>query len=134
MAILTTTMTRLTSIMTRLTSTNVISVCLKIRTDSKNILFSIHDDDNTSVGRGTDISRDNMDKDDDEVDELYNQVFRDLLNLIIKDQHAIDQSTYLLWAAHNLERTADRAVNICERVVFTATGQLVEMNNAAEIK
>jgi phosphate transport system protein len=71
---------------------------------------------------------------DDEVDDLYNQVFRDLLDLIIKDQRAIDQSTYLLWVAHNLERTADRAVNICERVVFTATGQLIEMNNGREVR
>jgi len=67
-------------------------------------------------------------KEDDVVDELYNRVYRDLLDLIIKDTRVIDQSTYLLWAAHNLERTADRVVNICERVVFTVTGQMVEMN------
>jgi len=33
----------------------------------------------------------------------------------------------LLWVVHNLERVADRAVNICERVVFTVTGEMVEM-------
>jgi phosphate transport system protein len=66
---------------------------------------------------------------DDEVDALYNQVFRELMGLIIKDTRVIDQATYLLWAAHNLERTADRVVNICERVAFTITGQMVEMNH-----
>jgi phosphate transport system protein len=67
-------------------------------------------------------------QEDDEVDALYNKVYRDLLDLIIKDIRVIDQATYLLWAAHNLERTADRVVNICERVAFTVTGQMVEMN------
>ena len=40
----------------------------------------------------------------------------------------IEQANYLLWAAHNLERTADRVTNICERVVFTVTGEMVEMD------
>jgi phosphate transport system protein len=66
---------------------------------------------------------------DDEVDALYNKIFRELMDLIIKDIRVIDQATYLLWAAHNLERTADRVVNICERVAFTITGQMVEMNH-----
>jgi phosphate transport system protein len=44
------------------------------------------------------------------------------------DPRRIDQATSLLWVGHNLERTADRVTNICERVVFTATGQLVEMD------
>jgi phosphate transport system protein len=80
------------------------------------------------VQRDVDRAR-SIPNDDDEVDALYNQVYRDLIGVILKDQRTIDQSTYLLWAAHNLERTADRAVNICERVVFTATGQMVELNN-----
>lgn len=66
---------------------------------------------------------------DDEVDDLYNQVFRDLLDLIIADRaYNADQATYLLWVAHNLERTADRVINICERVVYTTTGEMIEMN------
>ena len=66
---------------------------------------------------------------DDEVDALYNQVFQDLLDLIIADRKQnADQATYLLWVAHNLERTADRVVNICERVVYTVTGEMIEMN------
>jgi phosphate transport system protein len=65
---------------------------------------------------------------DSEVDELYNRVYRGLLDCILQDSSGIDQSNYLLWAAHNLERAADRVVNICERVVFTVTGEMVEMD------
>ncbi len=65
---------------------------------------------------------------DDEVDALYNQVYRELLTHIMADPRKIDQATYLLWAAHNLERTADRVINICERVVFTVTGEMTEMD------
>lgn len=65
---------------------------------------------------------------DDEVDDLYNQIFRELLTLIMGDPRKIDQATYLLWVAHNLERTADRVINICERVVFTVTGEMMEMD------
>jgi len=65
---------------------------------------------------------------DDEVDALYNQVYRELLTYIISDPRTIDQATHLLWVAHNLERAADRVTNICERVVFTVTGKMVEMD------
>ena len=65
---------------------------------------------------------------DDEVDALYNQVYRELLTYIMSDPRTIDQANYLLWVAHNLERTADRVTNICERVVFTVTGEMMEMD------
>lgn len=65
---------------------------------------------------------------DDQVDALYNQVYSELLKIIIADPTTIDQSNYLLWAAHNLERAADRVTNICERVVFTVTGEMREMD------
>jgi phosphate transport system protein len=64
---------------------------------------------------------------DDEVDGLYNQVYRELLTYIISNPRTIDKATYLLWVSHNLERAADRVVNICERVIFTVTGKLVEI-------
>ncbi len=67
-------------------------------------------------------------KEDDEVDALYNQVYRELMTYIMADPQAIDQANYLLWAAHNLERAADRVTNICERVVFTVTGEMRELN------
>lgn len=71
-------------------------------------------------------------KQDDVVDALYNQIYRELLTLIMSDPSRMDQGTYLLWVAHNLERTGDRIVNICERVVFTITGNMKEMNNGGE--
>ncbi len=65
---------------------------------------------------------------DDEIDALYNQVYRELVTYILADPKHIEQANYLLWAAHNLERFADRVTNICERVIFTVTGQMREMN------
>lgn len=65
---------------------------------------------------------------DDEVDALYDQVYRELLTFMIQDPRTIDRATWLLWVAHNLERIADRVTNICERVVFEVTGKLEEMN------
>ncbi len=65
---------------------------------------------------------------DDEIDALYNQVYRELLSYIIEDPRVIEQANSLLWVAHNLERTADRVINICERVVFTVTGELAELD------
>lgn len=63
---------------------------------------------------------------DDEVDELYKQIYRELTSIMIEDPRTISSCTYLLWAAHNLERIADRVTNICERIIFLVTGELVE--------
>jgi len=65
---------------------------------------------------------------DEEVDGLYDQIYRELVTYIMADPRNIDQANHLLWAAHNLERTADRVTNICERVVFTVTGKMEEMD------
>jgi phosphate transport system protein len=65
---------------------------------------------------------------DELVDELYQQVYRELMALVIAQPNRIEQSNYLLWAAHNLERAADRVTNICERVVYTITGEITEMD------
>jgi phosphate transport system protein len=64
---------------------------------------------------------------DDMVDDLYNQVYRELLTFMMADPATINRATHLLWACHNLERRADRVTNICERVVFAATGSLEEI-------
>ena len=61
---------------------------------------------------------------DDEVDALYDQVYRELLVIMLGRATAISQATYLIWVAHNLERIADRVTNICERVVFMVTGKM----------
>jgi phosphate transport system protein len=68
---------------------------------------------------------------DDEVDALYQQVYRELLMLMLANPRTIDQATHLLWVAHNLERVADRVQNICERVVFVVTGRMQEFSRGA---
>ncbi len=65
---------------------------------------------------------------DDEIDALYNQVYRELLTFMIEDPRVITRATYLLWVAHNLERIGDRVTNICERIVFLVTGTMEEIN------
>jgi len=67
---------------------------------------------------------------DDEVDALYNQVYRELMTYVISDPKTIERANWLLWVAHNLERVADRVTNICERTVFIATGELSEIKNS----
>jgi len=64
---------------------------------------------------------------DDEVDSLYEQIFRELLTFMFEDPKTITRATRLLWVAHNLERSADRVTNICERVVFVVTGKMEEI-------
>ena len=65
---------------------------------------------------------------DDEVDRLYDQIYVDLVQIMIGDPSTIEPSTHLLWVAHNLERIADRATNIAERTVYSATGMLPQMD------
>ena len=64
---------------------------------------------------------------DDEIDDLYDQVFRELLTYMAEDPHTITRATRLIWAAHNLERSGDRVTNICERVVYMVTGKMEEI-------
>jgi phosphate transport system protein len=66
-------------------------------------------------------------KRDDEIDGLYQQVFRELLTYMLEDPRNISRATYLLWVAHNLERIGDRVTNVCERVIFMTTGRLQEL-------
>lgn len=63
---------------------------------------------------------------DDEIDQLYNQVYRELLTFMMEDPQTINRATHLLWAAHNLERIGDRTENICEFVVYSVTGNIAE--------
>lgn len=67
-------------------------------------------------------------KEDDIVDALYNQVYLELLTHMIADPGTIDRSNYLIWVAHNLERMSDRVTNICERIVFVVTGDILELD------
>lgn len=67
---------------------------------------------------------------DDEVDALYNQIYRELMTFIIADPKTIERANWLLWVAHNLERFADRVTNICERTVFIVTGEMAEIKSS----
>jgi phosphate transport system protein len=67
---------------------------------------------------------------DDEIDALYNQIYHDLVHVMLEDPTTIDQSNFLMWAAHNLERLADRVTNICERAVYIATAELKELSTS----
>ena len=62
--------------------------------------------------------------DDDEVDALYDQVYHELLLMMLQDPKIIERATYLIWAAHDLERIADRATNIAEQVIYFVTGKM----------
>ena len=69
--------------------------------------------------------------DDDEVDALYDQIYRELLTFMLEDPRTITRATYLLWVAHDLERIADRATNIAKRVIYLVTGEHVETKSFA---
>jgi phosphate transport system protein len=69
-------------------------------------------------------------KEDDMIDNLYDQVFRELLVIMAEDPKTITRATRLIWTAHNLERAADRVTNICERVVFIVTGKMEEISSS----
>jgi phosphate transport system protein len=78
------------------------------------------------IGHDAEAARKVSDE-DDEVDHLYDQVFRELLTFMAEDTRTITRATRLIWVAHNLERSADRVTNICERVVYVVTGKMEEM-------
>ena len=80
------------------------------------------------VHKNVELAR-SIPKQDDEIDDLYNQIYRELMSMFLAHPQIIEDSNYLLWVAHNLERAADRVTNICERVVFTVTGKMVEMDS-----
>ena len=63
---------------------------------------------------------------DDEVDRLQDAVYADAFKSMIDDNSTIQDNTYRLWTAHNLERIADRCTNICERIIFIVTGSMSE--------
>lgn len=79
------------------------------------------------VDEDTDTAR-SIPQEDDEVDALYNQIYRELVTVMFTDPSTIDRANYLMWAAHNLERLADRVTNICERAIYIATGEMIEID------
>jgi phosphate transport system protein len=87
----------------------------------------LHDSLDAFINHDADAAR-KIVPEDDEIDHLYDQVFRELLTFMMEDPRTITRATRLIWAAHNLERTSDRVTNICERVVFMVTGILEDLN------
>jgi phosphate transport system protein len=83
------------------------------------------------VSRNIDAAR-AIPYEDDALDELYNQTNMDLFNAVVKAPTKYLHSNYYSWAAHNLERTGDRAVNICERTLYMITGKMEEMDYLEE--
>ncbi len=79
---------------------------------------------------GDELAARTIPPEDDEVDRLYNLVYQELADWINARPETIYQSTRFLWAAHNLERFADRVTNICERTIFTATGEMIEFSSS----
>jgi phosphate transport system protein len=69
-------------------------------------------------------------EEDDLVDELFNKSYRAIVNAMITNPAIIDDASFLLWVVHNLERFADRTVNICERTIFIISGELLEMDRS----
>lgn len=67
-------------------------------------------------------------REDDQVDDFFNTIYRELMEQMIAIPASVDQANHLLWAAHNLERVADRVTNICERIVFVVTGEMLELD------
>ncbi len=65
--------------------------------------------------------------DDDIIDAMYANLYSDLMLYVTTGAHPVQRVNQLLWAAHNLERAADRVTNICERVIYNETGELVDM-------
>jgi phosphate transport system protein len=88
----------------------------------------LHDALRAFVDRDVELAR-AIPQRDDEVDNLYDQIYRELISYILQDPTTIEQANLLMWAAHNLERTADRVTNLCERVIFMVTGELAELDS-----
>ena len=85
----------------------------------------IHQGTRAFVGRDVETAKQVISMDSN-VDGLYDQVFRELLTFMMVDPKTINRATHLIWVAHNIERAADRATNICERVIFLVTGKVDE--------
>jgi phosphate transport system protein len=67
-------------------------------------------------------------REDDDVDLLYDRAYQELISTMVSDNRHITEATYMIWVTHNLERIADRATNICERVIYLVSGRVEELN------
>ena len=76
----------------------------------------------------------NLPNEDDKVDEIFNHITHELLNNMMEDRSLVPLANELQWAAHNIERMSDRVVNICERTIFVATGEMNELEESDDEK
>lgn len=81
------------------------------------------------INHDAEIARE-IPKEDDEIDAIYNHIYHQLITQMINNPETIDQASHFMWAAHNLERMADRVTNICERIVFVSTGEIRELDHS----
>ncbi|HXJ03382.1 MAG TPA: phosphate signaling complex protein PhoU [Micropepsaceae bacterium] len=65
---------------------------------------------------------------DEEIDELYNSLFRELLTYMMEDPRTIGLCTHLLFIAKNIERAGDHATNIAETVYHMVTGTYLRID------
>jgi phosphate transport system protein len=80
---------------------------------------------NLDAGAAKQIGQEDID-----IDNLYDQIYRELVLFMVSDPRTITRATRLMWVAHNLERGADRVTNICERIVFLVTGKMEESEDS----
>ena len=67
-------------------------------------------------------------REDDLIDELYERIYYEAMDLVVDDPVSLERINYALWVAHNIERVADRTTNVCERTIFNATGEISELS------
>lgn len=65
---------------------------------------------------------------DDEIDDLYKEVFKDTLVYIKDDESQVEVGTNLLFVSKYLERIGDHVTNICEWIIFSKKGEYVDLN------
>lgn len=67
--------------------------------------------------------------DDDKIDELYDVVFRNAMDHVRDDIAHVDQINYVIMIAYSLERTADRVINVCERIIYMVKAEIVDLDD-----
>ena len=70
---------------------------------------------------------------DDVIDEYFNKIYKGLVKYMIKRPEGIKLANHLQWAAHNVERMADRVTNICERTLFIETGSIYQIEDLKDL-
>ncbi|MGQ9719753.1 MAG: phosphate signaling complex protein PhoU [Candidatus Jordarchaeum sp.] len=68
-----------------------------------------------------------LSEEDDLIDGLFDQIFRELITLVIEKPSGISDATYLLFVARYLERIADHSCNLASRIIYMVTGKRVKI-------